>query len=114
MRRYSARCSACFQRRDFDAALELALDSEYALTGGVYSRNPRNIERARRAFRTGNLYINRKTTGAVVGRHPFGGLRAQRRGRQGGRPRLPAAVPRAAHDVGEHDAPRLCAGGHPV
>jgi RHH-type proline utilization regulon transcriptional repressor/proline dehydrogenase/delta 1-pyrroline-5-carboxylate dehydrogenase len=63
-----------FRARDFDEALALALDSEYALTGGVYSRNPRNIEKARREFRVGNLYINRKTTGAVVGRQPFGGL----------------------------------------
>jgi RHH-type transcriptional regulator, proline utilization regulon repressor / proline dehydrogenase / delta 1-pyrroline-5-carboxylate dehydrogenase len=63
-----------FRARDFDEALRLALDSEFALTGGVYSRNPRNIERARADFRVGNLYINRKTTGAIVGRHPFGGL----------------------------------------
>jgi RHH-type proline utilization regulon transcriptional repressor/proline dehydrogenase/delta 1-pyrroline-5-carboxylate dehydrogenase len=70
----------------FEEALELALDSEYALTGGVYSRNPRNIERARRAFRTGNLYINRKTTGAVVGRHPFGGLRLSGAGDKAGGP----------------------------
>jgi RHH-type proline utilization regulon transcriptional repressor/proline dehydrogenase/delta 1-pyrroline-5-carboxylate dehydrogenase len=63
-----------FRVETFDEALELALDSEYALTGGVYSRNPRNIEKARRQFRTGSLYINRKTTGAIVGRHPFGGL----------------------------------------
>jgi RHH-type proline utilization regulon transcriptional repressor/proline dehydrogenase/delta 1-pyrroline-5-carboxylate dehydrogenase len=59
---------------DMESALELALDSEFALTGGLYSRNPRNIELARRAFRVGNLYINRKITGAVVGRQAFGGL----------------------------------------
>jgi RHH-type proline utilization regulon transcriptional repressor/proline dehydrogenase/delta 1-pyrroline-5-carboxylate dehydrogenase len=70
----------------FDEALDLALDSEYALTGGVYSRNPRNLERARQAFRTGNLYINRKTTGAVVGRHPFGGLRLSGAGDKAGSP----------------------------
>jgi RHH-type proline utilization regulon transcriptional repressor/proline dehydrogenase/delta 1-pyrroline-5-carboxylate dehydrogenase len=63
-----------FHVDSFDEALALALDSEYALTGGVYSRNPRNIEKVRREFRTGSLYINRKTTGAIVGRHPFGGL----------------------------------------
>ncbi len=63
-----------FRARDFDEALDIALDSEFALTGGVYSRNPRNIEQARREFRVGNLYINRKITGAVVGRQPFGGL----------------------------------------
>jgi RHH-type proline utilization regulon transcriptional repressor/proline dehydrogenase/delta 1-pyrroline-5-carboxylate dehydrogenase len=64
---------AVFRAGDMDEALALAADSEFALTGGLYSRNPRNIERARRAFRVGNLYVNRKTTGAVVGRQPFGG-----------------------------------------
>ena len=57
----------------FSAALEIALDSPFALTGGVFSRNPRHIEQARREFRVGNLYINRKITGAIVGRQPFGG-----------------------------------------
>ena len=63
-----------FRADNFDEALEIALDSEFALTGGVFSRNPRNIERARERFRVGNLYINRKITGAIVGRQPFGGL----------------------------------------
>lgn len=57
----------------FDEALRIALDSPYALTGGVYSRNPRNLETARRHFTVGNLYINRSITGALVGRQPFGG-----------------------------------------
>jgi RHH-type proline utilization regulon transcriptional repressor/proline dehydrogenase/delta 1-pyrroline-5-carboxylate dehydrogenase len=52
----------------------LALDTPYALTGGVYSRSPAHIERARQEFRVGNLYVNRKITGALVGRQPFGGL----------------------------------------
>ena len=60
-----------FRARDFDDALRMALDSRFALTGGVFSRNPRHIERARREFRVGNLYINRKVTGAIVGRQPF-------------------------------------------
>jgi len=60
--------------RDFDEALALALASPYALTGGVYSRSPAHIERARQEFRVGNLYVNRKITGALVGRQPFGGL----------------------------------------
>ncbi len=63
-----------FRAVSFDEALEIALDSEFGLTGGLFSRQPRNIERARQAFRVGNLYINRKTTGAIVGRQPFGGL----------------------------------------
>jgi RHH-type proline utilization regulon transcriptional repressor/proline dehydrogenase/delta 1-pyrroline-5-carboxylate dehydrogenase len=63
-----------FRAGDFEEALDMALNSTFALTGGVFSRNPRHIELARAAFRTGNLYINRKITGAVVGRQPFGGL----------------------------------------
>ena len=60
--------------RDFSHALELANDTEYGLTGAVYSRNPETIHRARQEFFVGNLYINRKCTGAMVGAHPFGGF----------------------------------------
>lgn len=59
---------------DFDDALRLANDTEYGLTGAVYSRDPGNIDRARRDFHVGNLYVNRKCTGAMVGSHPFGGF----------------------------------------
>jgi RHH-type transcriptional regulator, proline utilization regulon repressor / proline dehydrogenase / delta 1-pyrroline-5-carboxylate dehydrogenase len=65
---------ALYRAKDFDEALRMALDSPFALTGGLFSRNPERIERAKREFRVGNLYINRKTTGAVVGRQPFGGF----------------------------------------
>ncbi len=58
----------------FDEALELANGTRFALTGGVYSRKPANIEKARAEFRVGNLYINRGITGAMVGRQPFGGF----------------------------------------
>jgi RHH-type transcriptional regulator, proline utilization regulon repressor / proline dehydrogenase / delta 1-pyrroline-5-carboxylate dehydrogenase len=60
--------------RDLDQALAIVNSTEYALTGGLYSRSPRNIEKVRRSFNAGNLYINRSITGAVVGRHPFGGF----------------------------------------
>jgi 1-pyrroline-5-carboxylate dehydrogenase len=60
--------------RDFDHALELANDSEYGLTGAVYTKNPEKIQKARDQFFVGNLYINRKCTGAMVGAHPFGGF----------------------------------------
>ncbi len=60
--------------RDFSHALELANDTEYGLTGAVYSRNPETVARARQEFFVGNLYINRKCTGAMVGAHPFGGF----------------------------------------
>ncbi len=59
---------------DFDEALDIANTSEYALTGGVYSRSPVNIGKAKRGFMVGNLYINRRITGALVGRQPFGGF----------------------------------------
>ena len=60
--------------RDFTHALELANDTVYGLTGAVYSRNPEKVRRAKEEFFTGNLYINRKCTGAMVGAHPFGGF----------------------------------------
>jgi RHH-type proline utilization regulon transcriptional repressor/proline dehydrogenase/delta 1-pyrroline-5-carboxylate dehydrogenase len=58
----------------FAEALELANDSVYKLTGAVYSRTPSHLDRARREFRVGNLYLNRGCTGALVGRQPFGGF----------------------------------------
>ncbi len=59
--------------RDFEHALELANDTDYALTAGVMSRSPANIAAATRRLRAGNVYVNRGITGAVVGRQPFGG-----------------------------------------
>lgn len=58
----------------FDAALSLANESVYKLTGGVFTRKPSHIEKAKREFRVGNLYINRGITGALVARQPFGGF----------------------------------------
>ncbi|MCU0228129.1 MAG: L-glutamate gamma-semialdehyde dehydrogenase [Bryobacterales bacterium] len=60
--------------RDFNHALELVNDSEYGLTGAIYSANPEKLDRARREFHVGNLYVNRKCTGAMVAAHPFGGF----------------------------------------
>jgi len=57
----------------FDEALQIANDTPYALTGGVYSRTRAHIRQAAAGLRAGNVYINRPTTGAVVGRQPFGG-----------------------------------------
>lgn len=65
---------AVMHAKDFDEALAIANMSPYKLTGGVYSRKPSNLDRARREFRVGNLYLNRGITGAIVGRHPFGGF----------------------------------------
>jgi RHH-type proline utilization regulon transcriptional repressor/proline dehydrogenase/delta 1-pyrroline-5-carboxylate dehydrogenase len=58
---------------DLDDALRIANATDYALTGGFFSRSPRSIERVASEFRAGNLYINRAVTGAMVGRQPFGG-----------------------------------------
>jgi RHH-type proline utilization regulon transcriptional repressor/proline dehydrogenase/delta 1-pyrroline-5-carboxylate dehydrogenase len=71
---------------DLDEALAIANGTVYALTGGVYSRSPANIKRVRREFRVGDLYINRKITGALVGRQPFGGFKLSGIGSQAGGP----------------------------
>jgi 1-pyrroline-5-carboxylate dehydrogenase len=65
---------AVIKARDFDQALEIANDSEFGLTGALYSRNPEKLRRASESFHVGNLYLNRKCTGAMVGAHPFGGF----------------------------------------
>lgn len=65
---------AIIRAKDFDEALAIANDTEYGLTGACYSRNPAKIARAREEFFVGNLYLNRKCTGAMVGCHPFGGF----------------------------------------
>ncbi len=75
-----------FRAKDFEEALAIAMHSDFALTGGVFSRNPRHIDAARRDFRTGNLYINRKITGAIAGRQPFGGLLMSGVGEKAGGP----------------------------
>lgn len=65
---------AFIRARDFDDALHIANSTEYGLTGSLYSRDPDRVERAKEEFHVGNLYINRKCTGALVGVHPFGGF----------------------------------------
>jgi 1-pyrroline-5-carboxylate dehydrogenase len=65
---------AVLRARDFDDALAIANGTEYGLTGALYSRDRARIERAKREFHVGNLYFNRKCTGALVGVHPFGGF----------------------------------------
>jgi 1-pyrroline-5-carboxylate dehydrogenase len=65
---------AIMKAKDFDEAVEISNDTEYGLTGAVYSGNREHIDRAARDCFTGNLYFNRKCTGALVGVHPFGGF----------------------------------------
>jgi 1-pyrroline-5-carboxylate dehydrogenase len=65
---------AVIKSRNFEHALEIANDTEFGLTGAVYTSSSDKIEVAKREFHVGNLYINRKCTGAIVGAHPFGGF----------------------------------------
>ena len=70
--------------RDLDEALDVANSTDYALTAGFFSRSPANIERAKAEIVAGNVYINRSCTGAVVGRHPFGGFKMSGGGTKAG------------------------------
>ncbi len=65
---------AVIKAKDFDEALAIANATNYKLTGGLFSRKPSHIDRVKREYRVGNLYINRGITGALVGRQPFGGF----------------------------------------
>ncbi|MEW5852156.1 MAG: proline dehydrogenase family protein [Myxococcota bacterium] len=77
---------AVVRAKDFEDALRIANSTPYALTGGVFSRSPGNLETARKRFRVGNLYLNRGITGALVGRQPFGGARMSGVGTKAGGP----------------------------
>jgi len=65
---------AIIKSNDFDHALEIANNTEYGLTGAIYSHSAEHLQRAREEFHVGNLYLNRKCTGAMVAAHPFGGF----------------------------------------
>src|SRR6202030_3540943 len=65
---------AVIKAKNYDQALEIANNTEFGLTGAVYSKNPEKIKKAEETFHVGNLYLNRKCTGAMVGAHPFGGF----------------------------------------
>ena len=77
---------AVIQAKNYKEALDIAGKTSYALTGGVYTRSPENMELARREFRVGNLYFNRKISGAIVGRQPFGGFKMSGIGSKAGGP----------------------------
>jgi RHH-type proline utilization regulon transcriptional repressor/proline dehydrogenase/delta 1-pyrroline-5-carboxylate dehydrogenase len=77
---------AIIKARDLDHALKIANGTRFALTGGFFSRSPQNIVRVKREFRVGNLYINRKITGALVDRQPFGGFKLSGIGSKAGGP----------------------------
>jgi len=77
---------AVLRARDFDQAIAWANATSYRLTGGVFSRRPSHLQRARRELDVGNLYLNRGITGALVGRQPFGGFGHSGTGTQAGGP----------------------------
>ena len=77
---------AVLKARNLDQAIEIANGTEYALTGGLYSRSPAHIDEVRRRMRVGNLYINRSITGAMVDRQPFGGFKLSGIGTKAGGP----------------------------
>ena len=77
---------AVMKAANLDEALAIANGTQYALTGGIFSRSPENIRRVKREFRVGNLYINRKITGALVSRQPFGGFKMSGVGSKAGGP----------------------------
>ncbi len=75
-----------FKAKDMTEALAIANGTDYALTGGCYSRSPANLKRVRQEFAVGNLYLNRPITGALVGRQPFGGFKLSGIGSKAGGP----------------------------
>ncbi len=77
---------AVIRAQDFAEALDIANGTSYALTGGMYSRNPEHLDRVRRELEVGNIYLNRKITGALVGRQPFGGFKMSGIGSKAGGP----------------------------
>ena len=77
---------AVIRAESFARALAIANGTDYALTGGIYSRSPDHIERAKQEFRVGNLYVNRSITGAIVDRQPFGGFKMSGIGSKAGGP----------------------------
>ncbi|OYD94586.1 L-glutamate gamma-semialdehyde dehydrogenase [Nostoc sp. 'Peltigera membranacea cyanobiont' 210A] len=77
---------AVIRVKDFQEALAVANGTNFALTGGLYSRTPSHIQQAQTEFEVGNLYINRNITGAIVGRQPFGGFKLSGVGSKAGGP----------------------------
>ncbi len=97
-----------FRVKEFEEALVLANETDYALTGGVYSRSPSHLALAAEQFDVGNLYFNRPVTGALVGRQPFGGHRLSGLGTKAGGPDylLQLVVPKAiAENTARHGMP---------
>ncbi len=77
---------ALFKAKNLKHAIDIANDSPFGLTGGFYSRSPSHIQNVKKSFQVGNLYINRPNTGAIVQRHPFGGIKLSGIGFKAGGP----------------------------
>ena len=77
---------AVIRAKDLTRRSAIANGTEYALTGGIFSRSPANLDRATRELLVGNLYLNRPITGALVGRQPFGGFKMSGIGSKAGGP----------------------------
>ncbi|WP_437185027.1 L-glutamate gamma-semialdehyde dehydrogenase [Planctomicrobium sp. SH668] len=77
---------AVLRAKNLDQALQIANSTPYALTGGIYSRSPKNLQRVREELQVGNIYLNRGITGAIVQRHPFGGYKMSGIGTKAGGP----------------------------
>jgi RHH-type proline utilization regulon transcriptional repressor/proline dehydrogenase/delta 1-pyrroline-5-carboxylate dehydrogenase len=108
---------AVVRAADLDEAIRIANGTDYALTGGIFSRSPANLDRARRELLVGNLYLNRGITGALVGRQPFGGFKLSGIGSKAGGPDylLQFVVPRTITEntMRRGFAPRAGDGEHP-
>jgi len=103
---------AVIKVRDLDKAFAVANGTDYALTGGLFSRSPHALARAERELECGNLYLNRAITGAIVERHPFGGYKIERRRHESRRQGLPRKLPLPARGRRKRHAPRLHTGRH--
>ncbi len=75
---------AVLRAADLSEAIAIANGTDYALTGGLFSRSPAHLDRAQREMLVGNLYLNRPITGALVARQPFGGFKMSGIGSQAG------------------------------
>src|SRR3972149_988119 len=96
---------AVIPAKDYDEALAIANNTEFGLTGAVYSKNPAKLQKAAEQFHVGNLYFNRKCTGALVGAHPFGGFNMSGTDSKTGGGDTPAPLPPPPKGAGQKGPP---------
>ena len=100
---------AVIKSKSFDDALAIANSTEYGLTGAIYTASREKLDRAREEFHVGNLYFNRKCTGAMVGAHPFGGFNMSGTDSKAGGPDYLLLFTQAK-SIAEKDWARECGG----